>query len=258
MTLKHLIFLVLFYLGGGVFISFGLLRHKELGNRYFKIHGLGLFAILLLSYIFLGRSYMDPDLSFCFFGFLSCVFIFSVTTALFHRMSAASFFLGAISFYATLVLDAQKVDLGGGGNWLIANSILASLILGFSMAAMMLGHWYLIEPKLSIEELKRTTRLMILFLVVRLLFASYQTFSILNTMPEIEIYRYLMKTPGVFILMRYTWGILAALILSFFVWKTLLIRSTQSATGILYVVVVACLVGEILSVYLAFYFGITV
>jgi hypothetical protein len=58
--------------------------------------------------------------------------------------------------------------------------------------------------------------------------------------------------------MRYLWGILGALFLSFLVWKTLLIRSTQSATGILYVIVVACLVGEILSIYLAFYFGITV
>lgn len=173
-------------------------------------------------------------------------------------MSAASFFLGAISFFGTLTLDLNHLSLGGE-QWLLAvNSILASLVLGFSMAAMMLGHWYLTQPKLSIDELRRITLLMILFLVLRLGFSSFQVVQLLRGLTEAEIYRYFLKVPGIFVLMRYVWGILGSLVLSFFVWKTVKIRSTQSATGILYVVVVACLVGEILSLYLAFFFGIPV
>lgn len=126
------------------------------------------------------------------------------------------------------------------------------------MAAMMLGHWYLIQPTLSIKELKRITFLMIVFLVIRWGFASWKLFGIVEGLTELDIYRYFMKVPGVFVLMRYVWGLLGALILSILVWRTLSIRSTQSATGILYVVVVACLVGEILSVYLAFYFGMPI
>lgn len=258
MTLRHLIFLVLFYLGGGVFISFGFLRHKDVGSRYFRIHGLGLSAILFFSYLFLGQSFMDQELSFWFVLFLVCTLGFSLFTGVSHRLSAASFFLGVISFFGLLVLDIQQFDLGGESTKLIFNSVLASLTLGFSLSAMMLGHWYLIEPKLSISELKRITLFMIIWLGLRFFFASYEGIFLLRGLTELEIYRYLVKVPGVFVLMRYVWGILASLILSFLVWRTLLIRSTQSATGILYVIVVACLVGEILSVYLAFYFGITV
>jgi len=99
---------------------------------------------------------------------------------------------------------------------------------------------------------------MIFFLLLRFLFGTTQAFSLLRGMNEVEMLRYFVKAPGVFVLMRYLWGILGALVLSFLVWRTVKIRSTQSATGILYVVVVATLVGEILSLYLAFYFGITI
>jgi hypothetical protein len=122
---------------------------------------------------------------------------------------------------------------------------------------MMLGHWYLIQPTLAISEFKRITFLMIVFLAIRWLVATWKLAGIIGGLSELEIYRYFMKVPGVFILMRYVWGLLGGLILSFLAWRTLKIRSTQSATGILYVVVVACLVGEILSIYLAFYFGMT-
>jgi len=153
-------------------------------------------------------------------------------------------------------MDISHLTLGGEQTPLVINSILASGVMGFSMAAMMLGHWYLTQPTLSIDELKRITLMMIFFLVLRFFFSTYQCTHVLVGMTESEIYRYLLKMPGIFVLMRYVWGILGALILSFFVWRTVKIRSTQSATGILYVVVVACLVGEILSLYLAFFFGI--
>ena len=256
MSLRHLIFLVLFYLGGGIFTSFGFLRHKDLGASYFRVHGLGLCVSLFLAYWLLGRAYLDPSTSLWFSLFLVCATFFSFFTGVSHSVSATSFFLGTISYYGALFFDLSTTSLGANQAILFSNSILASLVLGFSMAAMALGHWYLIQPKLSIAELKRITLLLILFLVLRLLFSSYQIGMLIQGMDEMDLYRYFMKVPGVFILMRYVWGIWGALILSWLVWRTVQIRSTQSATGILYVVVVACLVGEILSLYLAFYFGL--
>lgn len=258
MPLKHLIFLVLFYLGGGVFTSFGFLRQKDVGASYFRIHGLGLAVILFFSYWFLGRSYLNSGSTLWFSLFLACCFVFSLLTGISNKASAASFFLGAISFFGTLYLDISHLTLGDEQAILALNSVLVSGVLGFSMAAMMLGHWYLTQPTLSINELRRITLLMIFFLVLRFLFSSFQAAKLFVGMNESDIYRYLLKVPGIFVLMRYVWGILGALILSFLVWRTVKIRSTQSATGILYVVVVACLVGEILSLYLAFYFGIPV
>lgn len=258
MDLKLLIFLVLTYLGGGVFISFGVLRQKLVGPNYFRIHGLGLAALLFTAYFLLGRGSLDKDSALWFSLFLACALGFSFFTGLSTRLSMACYFLGVIAFFGALTLNINQLAIGRENLFLLINSVLASLVLGFSMAAMLLGHWYLVQPKLSIDELGRTTLLMIFFLSLRFFFGTYQTISLLAGMNEVELLRYLVKVPGVFVLMRYLWGILGALVLSFLVWRTVKIRSTQSATGILYVVVVATLVGEILSLYLAFYFGITI
>jgi hypothetical protein len=257
-NLKLLIFLVLTYLGGGVFTSFGILRQKQVGPNYFRIHGLGLTAVLFAAYFLLGRDSLDRDSTLWFSLFLACALGFSFFTGLSTRLSMACYFLGVISFFGALSMNISQLAIGRENFFLLINSVLASFVLGFSMAAMMLGHWYLVQPKLSIDELGRTTLIMIFFLLLRFLFGTTQAFSLLRGMNEVEMLRYFVKAPGVFVLMRYLWGILGALVLSFLVWRTVKIRSTQSATGILYVVVVATLVGEILSLYLAFYFGITI
>ena len=49
---------------------------------------------------------------------------------------------------------------------------------------------------------------------------------------------------------RVLFGLVAPLTLSWMIWQTVKIRSTQSATGILYVAVVFVLFGELLSHYL--------
>ena len=60
-----------------------------------------------------------------------------------------------------------------------------------------------------------------------------------------------LLTSGAFVAQRILFGLVLPASLGYFTWKTILIRSTQSATGILYVVVFLTLVGEALSVYLS-------
>ena len=47
--------------------------------------------------------------------------------------------------------------------------------------------------------------------------------------------------------MRWLLGLIAPLVLGWMAWETARIRSTQSATGILYVVVIVCFLGELMS-----------
>lgn len=122
---------------------------------------------------------------------------------------------------------------------------------------MIVGHWYLVQPKLSIAELRRTTLIFIGLLFVRFAFGSYGLWTLTSGKGEMEIYRYLLGGyPGLFIVMRWFWGLVGPLVLCYFIWSTVRIRSTQSATGILYVAVVCVLAGEILSQYLALFHGI--
>jgi hypothetical protein len=61
-----------------------------------------------------------------------------------------------------------------------------------------------------------------------------------------------------FISMRWLWGYVAPLILSFFTFKLCKLRSIQSATGVLYIVEFFVIVGELISVYLMTKHGLPV
>jgi len=56
---------------------------------------------------------------------------------------------------------------------------------------------------------------------------------------------------GIFFWMRAGWGLLGPLALFPMVWGTVKIRSTMAATGILYVAVVAVVIGEVLGGWLS-------
>ncbi|HET7294104.1 MAG TPA: hypothetical protein VFM88_16880, partial [Vicinamibacteria bacterium] len=60
----------------------------------------------------------------------------------------------------------------------------------------------------------------------------------------------LWSPDGVFVWMRVLFGIAGPASLLWFVWKTVEIRSTQSATGILYVQLFLVMSGELLAKYL--------
>jgi len=61
----------------------------------------------------------------------------------------------------------------------------------------------------------------------------------------------LMVSQGIFFWMRVGWGLLGPLVLYPMIWGTVRIRSTMAATGILYVAVVAVVIGEVLGTYLS-------
>jgi uncharacterized protein YacL len=122
----------------------------------------------------------------------------------------------------------------------------AALVLGSSSVAMLLGHWYLVSPKLPISYLKALTIGLIAAILIRSAFvieAVLRNQDQLKAMHFYEIY-------GMFFLQRIALGLFLTLILSILTYFCVKIRSTQSATGILYVVLVFCLVGELTGAYL--------
>ena len=57
----------------------------------------------------------------------------------------------------------------------------------------------------------------------------------------------LLTAAALWLPVRWGLGLLGPLLLAGMAWQTARIRSTQSATGILYVVVILCFVGELTS-----------
>ena len=125
------------------------------------------------------------------------------------------------------------------------------LLLGAAASAMILGHFYLVVLDLPIQALRRLTVLLVIGLVLR---AAVVAWALAGTPEGLEDARLvasgLWSPDGVFVWMRILFGLAGPLSLIWFIWKTVEIRSTQSATGILYVQLFLVLSGELLAKYL--------
>jgi protein NrfD len=132
-----------------------------------------------------------------------------------------------------------------------ATDLTSVLLLGATASAMILGHWYLVVLDLPITALRRVTVLLVLGLVLR---AAVVAVVLAGGSAAFEDARRvalgLWSPDGVFVWMRLLFGLAGPLSLIWFIWKTVEIRSTQSATGILYVQLFLVMSGELLAKYL--------
>ena len=119
-----------------------------------------------------------------------------------------------------------------------AKHLTAAFLLGTTMTAMLLGHWYLIAHNLSIKPLLRLHFAMFVAFGLRLATVGVALAWALTThAPD--------KVSWLWLVLRVGAGLFGAGILSSMAFAAAKLRATQSATGILYVVVVFVLVGEL-------------
>jgi protein NrfD len=134
----------------------------------------------------------------------------------------------------------------------LAADLSSALLVGTSAAAMILGHYYLIVLDLPISALRRLTLLLGAALVLRTLVVGFAVFgSEGDALSGARLVATGLWSPdGIFVWMRFLFGLVGPASLIGFIWKTVEIRSTQSATGILYVQLFLILAGELLAKYL--------
>jgi len=128
--------------------------------------------------------------------------------------------------------------------WSIAGALSSVALLGSVNLAMLLGHWYLVVRGMAIEPLKRLTIATLVATIVKILVV---TIAIIAGGAWYEV----AVRQGIFFWMHAGWGLLGPLLLYPMVWGTVKIRSTMAATGILYVDVVAVVIGEVLGAWLS-------
>ena len=147
------------------------------------------------------------------------------------------------------------MTLGGWENWvLLLNHLAATALLGSVMLTMVFGHWYLVVPRLSIDPLKRLTKVLMGAIAIRVvtIIASLAVLQFKQTIPLAAVLRVLTIQQGIFFWPRVIFGVLVPIILAAMIWNTVKIRHTQAATGLLYLAVVALLFGEFFSKFLLF------
>jgi hypothetical protein len=141
---------------------------------------------------------------------------------------------------------------GGPTPWLnLAGSLSSATLMGAVTVTMILGHWYLVDTSLSIAPLRDGALWLWIGVLARvsavlavLFFGGWEILRV-NRFADI-----VFSTNGLFFFFRSLMGLGAPLLLAGLIWQTVKIRSTQSATGLLYVALILVLFGELVSQFL--------
>ena len=134
--------------------------------------------------------------------------------------------------------------------------ISASLLLGVITYAMLLGHWYLVVPKLSAHPLKVAAIITWIILAVKIIWSGYTLYSHYDFFEEQTQLGAGYAFNWMLLTMRVSFGYLVILGMSIFNWKLLQLRSIQSSTGILYAMTFFVFIGEMVSTYIYFNYGL--
>jgi hypothetical protein len=229
-------------LAGGMIAALLLVAGSQLNPRFFRTHfltalGLTTVAALLawqqgsiVTLVALGLG-----LLFAFLGSL----VWSLEGAPGSRLLIV---LTAGTLLGGLALVGK--DLTPDATWgpLLLNELTSAAVLGTALTAMLAGHSYLIAPNLSVAPLLRLIGGLLAATLIRLAVAGYGLWSWTEHNSLANLNEVTMWLP-----VRWGLGILGPLVLGAMAWQTARIRSTQSATGILYVVVILCFLGELTS-----------
>jgi hypothetical protein len=106
---------------------------------------------------------------------------------------------------------------------------------------MLMGHSYLIAPAMSLVPLLRLLTALFIALLAGMVLAGIGLWSWTSEHSLLNL-----EEATVFWLpLRWGLGFVGPIVLCVMAWQTAKIRSTQSATGILYVVVIFCFLGEL-------------
>ncbi|MEK8023173.1 MAG: hypothetical protein AAB229_05130 [Candidatus Hydrogenedentota bacterium] len=167
------------------------------------------------------------------------------------------FIVPATAGLLVLVAFQRHVRPMDAGSFLA--SVLGGLLLCASIYAVVLGHWYLSVQKLSIRPLRNAARVLVALLVLRLIWDAY-AFAFRPVVFEgdmlIPMSEYLQTYEGFLLWIALIFGTVFPLIVGFFVLGTVKIESTQSATGLLYVVLISMLMGELAYKYYLIRYGL--
>jgi hypothetical protein len=130
-----------------------------------------------------------------------------------------------------------------------ASFFLSALLLGSVTVGMLIGHWYLIDTGQSLEPFIRIFRFFVKALIAQcgfFLIAPLALF-VLGTPQTVAALEQLWQRHSTLLITRAIVGDGAPAILSWMIWRTLLIPHTMAATGLFYIALLGVFVGEILG-----------
>src|SRR5215471_3557936 len=252
------LFLFLAHLGVGIVFTLAFVS-REAGVKFFRFNA-GLAAILLA----VAFAFRPADAGATAGGRVAFAALLVCEAAVVLYWATVGRALASIrpaiagtaiaSGLVALVAQALASSAGVADHALTIASFLSSAaLLGGACTAMILGHWYLIIPSMQVAHLQSLVKIHIASMVVRIVVVGAAVFVAMVTWePGLgpSFRSYITSLNGIFFWLRVLFGLAGPALLSYLTWETAKIRSTQSATGILYVDFFTVVVGEVLAKYL--------
>lgn len=242
-TLVQFLFRLIF----GIAVAMGVTPPKLVTAGFYRVHLWVLLGFSTLAALSVFTKHVPDEELWPY------VFGFAVTTAvacyagsviwLYERAkagSAAIYVVALLSLCAAALATRWQPETSSLGLSLaFLDLISGGLLLGVTLAAMFLGHWYLNTPTMQLVPLKRLVLLMIGAILARTLVSAVGLSLTLGASEAARLEWWL------FVLLRWSSGLLGTLMMAHLTWQTLKIPNTQSATGILYAGVILAFIGEL-------------
>jgi protein NrfD len=254
-----ILFLFLTHLAIGIIFTLAVVSH-EAGLKFFRFNA-GLAAALIAAAFFFRSE--DDGGTFArtaFFSLVVCeaaiVAYWATAGRALTRQRPLILALSCLAGFVALVTQGVAASSGRATTTealTIASFLSSAALLGGACTAMILGHWYLILPSMQVSHLQSMVKIHMASMAVRIaVVVAAVVFAIATWQPGLgpSFQRYILSVSGVFFWQRVLFGLAGPALLSYLTWETAKIRSTQSATGILYVDFFTVVVGEVLAKYL--------
>ena len=251
----RIFFLVFSQLTVGGLALMHLVPAAEIGKGFFRTCA----AIYLVIWIFVlaGLEWERPWelLGFALFTLLFFVYYASLW---FERLpdSARLLELTAAVGFCAVIASALGYSGEGAGvaevGLYVLNFLLGSLSLGAAMSGMLLGHWYLVAPELSLVPIKRLTGILLGALAAQGVMLGLTASPEMGAVPSMLVpqVEHLLVAYPYFLLGRLLVGLVGTFGLAALTMWLLREGSTQAATGFLYTAVMTVTVGELIARFL--------
>lgn len=262
LRLIQIIAMVLAELGIGGLLMTSLLSPREIRLSFFTFNSL-LSALatamaLMLTKMVLGSGWLDVRfLGFTVIGATIAYGSFRLEKLTVGRVSLiVSGLLGLIFGLlpmAEKMLEMRRIQTDASF-FFSAGALAGALLLGATNVTMILGHWYLVMRRLSFEHLERMSQILLVIIGLRITVVAATLLLLPHFDPDLgaTFVPDLWALHGnlFFFVMRLLWGLALPLMLGVMVCRCVQEKANQAATGLLYVIAISVLFGELFAAYL--------
>jgi hypothetical protein len=221
----------------GMIASLPLLFSFQAQSRFYRTHFLIVFALVAIASVFLAVQadwllwlLLGITLVLGLIGFVA----FSVEGSPGGRAWVA------LTIFALL---GVLVRIRWSDPSRLPDDLTSAALVGAAITAMLLGHSYLISPTMSLRPLFTILWALEIAAIARVGLAVFGLWTWTGSLGSGTLEREVL----LWLPVRWVIGFVLPLVLGWMAYETARIRSTQSATGILYVVVIFCFLGELTS-----------